>query len=105
MPPLWPLHPPAISSCTNDYAGTIHRDATHHLIWLAVYTDEAAEFITCRDLCDQTFSQHRAVMSLAAAFHDLPLEAGVQSRSVMVQAQLLHHDRPGRPGKCSVQSR
>ena len=72
------------------YATSIHRDALHRLIRLAVYTNEADEFIACRDLCDRTFGSNRTVMSLASVFYDVPLAADwIASRHPAIQAALL----------------
>ncbi len=72
------------------YAPTIYRDALHRLIRLAVYTNEATEFIACRDLCDRTFGLHGTIMLLAATFYDVPLAADwIAARHPAIQAPLL----------------
>ena len=66
------------------------RDATLRLIRLAVYTNDQADFITNRDLCDRTFGPHRTVIFLATTFHGVPLEADwIASRHDAIQAPLL----------------
>ena len=69
---------------------TVVRDAVHRLIRLAVYTNEAAEFIKNRDLCDTVLAPERTVMVLANAFYDVPLRADwIGSRHPVIQAPLL----------------
>ena len=68
----------------------IDGDGVNRQIRLAVYTNDAAEFITTRDLCDKAFGSHGTVMSLARAFHDVALQADwIASRHPVIQAPLL----------------
>jgi len=69
---------------------TVRPDALYRLIRLAVYTNEAAEFIASRDLCDKTSGPHSTVMLLANTFYNVPLEPDwVSSRDPAIQTPLL----------------
>ena len=68
----------------------VGSDGLHRQIRLAVYTNDVAEFITVRDLCDKYFGPQATVISLIKAFHDVPLQAGwIASRHPVIQAPLL----------------
>ena len=69
---------------------TVVREAVHRLLRLAVYTNNEADFIRNRDLCDKVLAPERTVMVLANTFYDVPLEAGwIASRHPVIQAPLL----------------
>jgi superfamily II DNA or RNA helicase len=66
------------------------RDSMYRLIRLAIYTNDQANFIANRELCDRTFGLHRTAMFLATTFHDVPLQADwIATRPDAIQAALL----------------
>ena len=66
------------------------REATHRLIRLTIYLNDAAAFVENRDLCDKAFAPHRTVDFLAHIFADVPLATDwIASRHPVIQAALL----------------
>ena len=66
------------------------REAVHRLLRLAVYTNDEADFIRNRDLCDKVLAPETTAAVLANAFYDVPLETGwIASRHPVIQAPLL----------------
>ena len=72
------------------YSDTTQRDAMCRLIRLAVFTNDAADFIANRDLCDQAFGPGTTLRFLDARFSGVPLETDwIASRHPAIQAPLL----------------
>jgi superfamily II DNA or RNA helicase len=72
------------------YSDTTRRDAMYRLIRLAVYTNDAAEFIANRELCDQAFGPRTTLRFLDTTFSGVPLETDwIASRHPAIRTLLL----------------